>query len=87
MGKKRKERLCRICKKRPVWVGGDVKNPGSVCKKCYHAHVWPDRMAPPRSKSAGGRHAGAKEGGEAEGAKQRATIDPRQAVEEGQEEI
>ena len=44
MAKKRKERLCRICKKRPVWIGGDVKNPGRVCKKCYHAHVWPERM-------------------------------------------
>jgi len=44
MGKKRKERLCRICKKRPVWIGGDVKNPGPVCKKCYHAHVWPERQ-------------------------------------------
>ena len=21
-----------------------MKNPGSVCKKCYHVHVWPDRM-------------------------------------------
>ena len=45
MAKKRKQRLCRICKKRPVWIGGDVKNPGRVCKKCYHAHVWPERMA------------------------------------------
>ena len=45
MSKKRKEQLCRICKKRPVWIGGDVKNPGRVCKKCYHAHVWPERMA------------------------------------------
>lgn len=44
MSKKRKERLCRICKKRPVWIGGDVKNPGPVCKKCYHAHVWPERQ-------------------------------------------
>ena len=45
MRKKRKEQLCRICKKRPVWIGGDVKNPGRVCKKCYHAHVWPEQMA------------------------------------------
>ena len=77
MGKKRKERLCRICKKRPVWVGGDVRNPGSVCKKCYHAARLARPYRAPRSKSAGGRHAGAKEGGEAKGAKQRATIDPR----------
>jgi hypothetical protein len=28
-----------------VWRGGDVKNPGPVCKKCYHKHVWPDRQA------------------------------------------
>ena len=43
MGKKRKQRLCRICKKCPVWVGGDVKNPQATCKRCYHAHVWPER--------------------------------------------
>jgi len=39
----RKPRKCRICKKRPVWTGGDVKSPGRVCKKCYHKHVWPQR--------------------------------------------
>ncbi len=38
-------RRCRICKKRPVWKGGDVKNPGPVCKKCYHKHVWRERTA------------------------------------------
>ena len=43
MSKKRKEQLCRVCKKRPVWIGGDVKNPGHVCKKCYHAHMLPER--------------------------------------------
>ena len=26
MSKKHKQRRCRICKKRPVWIGGDVKN-------------------------------------------------------------
>jgi hypothetical protein len=41
----RKPRKCRICKKRPVWKGGDVKNPGPVCKKCYHKNVWPERVA------------------------------------------
>ena len=25
---RRKQRLCRICKKNPVWRGGDVKEPG-----------------------------------------------------------
>lgn len=36
-----KQRLCRICKKRPPWK---YKNcPPGVCKRCYHAHVWPDR--------------------------------------------
>jgi hypothetical protein len=35
----RKPRKCRICKKRPVWTGGDVKNPGPVCKQCYHKAV------------------------------------------------
>ena len=44
MGKKRKQRLCHICKKRPIWIGGDVKNPGPVCKRCYHERVWPDRL-------------------------------------------
>ena len=39
------QRRCRICKKRPVWKGGDVKNPGPVCKKCYHKHVWRERTA------------------------------------------
>jgi hypothetical protein len=37
---RRKPRKCRICKKSPVWRGGDVKNPGPFCKRCYHKHVW-----------------------------------------------
>jgi hypothetical protein len=37
---RRKVHKCRICKKRPVWRGGDVKNPGPFCKHCYHKHVW-----------------------------------------------
>jgi hypothetical protein len=37
---RRKPRKCRICKKSPVWRGGDVKNPGPYCKRCYHKHVW-----------------------------------------------
>ena len=40
MAKRRKLRKCRICKKSPVWRGGDVKNPGPLCKKCYHKHGW-----------------------------------------------
>ena len=40
MAKRRKPRKCRICKKNPVWRGGDVKNPGPFCKKCYHKNVW-----------------------------------------------
>ncbi len=32
----RKQRKCRACKKRPVWRGGDVKDPGPFCKQCYH---------------------------------------------------
>ena len=43
MAKRRKLRKCRICKKSPVWRGGDVKNPGPYCKKCYHKHVWINR--------------------------------------------
>jgi hypothetical protein len=42
---RKKPRKCRICKKRPVWRGGDVKDPGAVCKQCYHKHVWPERRA------------------------------------------
>jgi hypothetical protein len=37
---RRRIRKCRICKKNPVWRGGDVKNPGPYCKRCYHKHVW-----------------------------------------------
>jgi hypothetical protein len=51
--KKRKPRKCRICKKRPVWIGGDVKNPGPVCKRCYHKNVWPERMSRRKQKGAG----------------------------------
>jgi hypothetical protein len=46
---RRKQRKCRICKKHPVWQGGDVKNPGPFCKQCYHKRVWPDRMAARRN--------------------------------------
>jgi len=42
---RKKQRRCRICKKRPVWTRGDVKDPGPVCKRCYHKHVWPERKA------------------------------------------
>jgi hypothetical protein len=41
--RKRRLRLCRICRKNPIWHTVDVKHPGPVCKRCYHAHVWPDR--------------------------------------------
>jgi hypothetical protein len=41
--RKRKPRKCRICKKKPVWVGGDVKDPGPYCKRCYHKHRSPGR--------------------------------------------
>jgi hypothetical protein len=41
MAGKHKQLLCRVCKKRPPWK---YKNcPPGVCKRCYHAHVWPDR--------------------------------------------
>jgi hypothetical protein len=45
---KHKQRLCRICKTRPIWIQGDVKDPGPVCKRCYHKHVWPKRKAAAR---------------------------------------
>ncbi|MFI5456463.1 MAG: hypothetical protein ACHRXM_13520 [Isosphaerales bacterium] len=48
----RKPRKCRICRKRPVWRGGDVKNPGPVCKQCYHKKVWPDLMAGQKKRQA-----------------------------------
>ncbi|WP_083856776.1 hypothetical protein [Nitrolancea hollandica] len=38
-----KQRLCRICKKRPPWK---YKNcPPGICKRCYHQHVWAERPA------------------------------------------
>ena len=38
---KRKQRKCRICKKRPSWR---YKNcPPGICKRCYHSHVWAER--------------------------------------------
>jgi hypothetical protein len=38
---KRKQRKCRICKRRPPWR---YKNcPPGICKRCYHRHVWPER--------------------------------------------
>jgi hypothetical protein len=43
---RKKQKLCRACKKRPVWRGGDVKDPGPYCKKCYHKHVWPANRSP-----------------------------------------
>ena len=40
---KGKQRMCRICKKRPPWK---YKNcPPGVCKQCYHKNVWADRPA------------------------------------------
>jgi hypothetical protein len=49
--RKRKPRKCRICKKSPVWRGGDVKEPGPFCKRCYHKHVWPQREAARRARA------------------------------------
>jgi len=48
----RKPRKCRICRKRPVWKGGDVKNPGPFCKRCYHKKVWPEREAARKNRRA-----------------------------------
>jgi hypothetical protein len=53
MARKRRQRRCRICKKSPIWIGGDVKNPGPVCKQCYHLHAWPDRVKRQRQKVEG----------------------------------
>ena len=38
---KRKQRKCRICKKRPPWRYKDC--PPGICKRCYHRHVWAER--------------------------------------------
>ena len=49
-----KQRLCRICKKRPPWR---YKNrPPGVCRRCYHKHVWPERPG-----ALAGREPGAEE--------------------------
>jgi hypothetical protein len=43
---RKRQKLCRACKTRPVWRGGDVKNPGPYCKRCYHKHVWSANRSP-----------------------------------------
>jgi hypothetical protein len=41
MSGKRRQRPCRICRKRPPWR---YKNcPPGVCKRCYHKHIWAER--------------------------------------------
>ena len=40
---KRKQRRCRICKKRPPWQHKNY--PPGICKRCYHRHVWRERLA------------------------------------------
>jgi hypothetical protein len=42
---RKKQKLCRSCKKRPVWRGGDVQNPGPYCKRCYHKQTRPPKPA------------------------------------------
>lgn len=41
MGGKRRQRVCRICRKRPAWQYKNCRR--GVCKRCYHAKIWPDR--------------------------------------------
>jgi hypothetical protein len=43
---RKKQKFCRSCKKRPVWRGGDVKDPGPFCKRCYHKKARSSRAAP-----------------------------------------
>jgi hypothetical protein len=43
VAKGRKQPVCRICRQRPPWRGKNC--PPGVCKRCYHAHVWPERPA------------------------------------------
>jgi hypothetical protein len=43
MSGKGRQRRCRICHKRPPWK---YKNcPPDIYKRCYHAHIWPERPA------------------------------------------
>jgi hypothetical protein len=47
---KAKQRMCRICKKRPPWK---YKNcPPGVCKRCYHKDVWVGRPAARKGRDA-----------------------------------
>ena len=39
--RKRKQRLCCICKKRPVYYNNGLL--WKVCKRCYHKQVWVHR--------------------------------------------
>jgi hypothetical protein len=43
---RKKQKLCRICKKSAVWRGGDVKDPGPFCKRCYHEQRRPLHPSP-----------------------------------------
>src|ERR1041384_7581657 len=43
---RKRQKFCRSCKKRPVWRGGDVKDPGPYCKRCYHKHGWSANRSP-----------------------------------------
>jgi hypothetical protein len=54
-----KQRLCRICKKRPPWK---YKNcPPGICKRCYHKDVWPERPAARKQRPRGDDEADAAE--------------------------
>jgi hypothetical protein len=39
----KKQKLCRICKKRPQWANKNC--PPRICKRCYHKHIWSERPA------------------------------------------
>jgi hypothetical protein len=45
-----RQRRCRICHKRPPWRYQNC--PPGICKRCYHARVWPDRPAARRERRA-----------------------------------
>ena len=49
---KHRQRVCRICRKNPVWTHGDVTDAQGTCKRCYHKHVWSGR-SPARHDQAG----------------------------------
>ena len=45
------QKLCRVCRKRPVWYYKGVWL--KVCKRCYHKHVWMHRPETKKARKMG----------------------------------